>query len=168
MGDAQSLDEGTWGDSMARNVFETLTVLVVDDSSHMRYLLLGLLRALGVGEVILANDGDEAWSKYVLHKPDLVITDAAMAPTDGFALAKRLRDDDITSSRHIPIIMISAHTEISAIERARDVGITEFVRKPLVPRALYERLIAVVNRKHEIEPAAIRRALPDQPQVAFL
>ena len=87
---------------MARNVFETLTVLVVDDSSHMRYLLLGLLRALGVGEIIMAKDGDEAWSHYVKHKPDLVITDAAMAPTDGFALAKRLRDDDIATSRHIP------------------------------------------------------------------
>tara|TARA_R110002110_G_scaffold88766_3_gene231220 strand:+ start:184 stop:645 length:462 start_codon:yes stop_codon:yes gene_type:complete len=153
---------------MARNVFETLTVLVVDDSSHMRYLLLGLLRALGVGEIIMAKDGDEAWSHYVKHKPDLVITDAAMAPTDGFALAKRLRDDDIATSRHIPIIMVSAHTEISAIERARDVGITEFVRKPIVPRALYERLIAVVNRKHEIDPASLTKTLPDQPPVAFL
>tara|TARA_R110000868_G_scaffold25433_8_gene99341 strand:+ start:2384 stop:2845 length:462 start_codon:yes stop_codon:yes gene_type:complete len=153
---------------MARNVFETLTVLVVDDSSHMRYLLLGLLRALGVGQIVMANDGDEAWSKYIKHKPDLVITDAAMAPTDGFALAKRLRDDDIVSSRHIPIIMVSAHTEISAIERARDVGITEFVRKPIVPRALYERLIAVVNRKHEIMPAALGISTDEQPQVAFL
>ncbi len=153
---------------MARNVFETLTVLVVDDSSHMRYLLLGLLRTLGVGEIVLANDGDEAWSKYIKHKPDLVITDAAMAPTDGFALAKRLRSDDAASARHLPIIMVSAHTEISAIERARDVGITEFVRKPIVPRALYERLIAVVNRKHEIEPSTIRTAVDDHPQVAFL
>lgn len=153
---------------MARNVFETLTVLVVDDSSHMRYLLLGLLRALGVGNVILANDGDEAWSKYIEHQPDLVITDAAMVPTDGFALAKRLRDDDIVTSRHVPIIMISAHTEISAIERAREVGITEFVRKPLVPRALYERLIAVVNRKHEINPAALREVADLQPPVVYL
>ena len=64
--------------------------------------------------------------------------------------------------------MVSAHTEISAIERARDVGITEFVRKPIVPRALYERLIAVVNRKQEIIPAALTIPADDQSPVAFL
>lgn len=145
---------------MARNVFETLTVLVVDDSSHMRHLMLGLLRALGVGEVILANDGEDAWAKYILHSPDVVITDAAMAPTDGFALAKRLRENDQASFGRVPIIMVSAHTEISAIERAREVGITEFVRKPLVPRALYERLIAVVNRQQEAAVVARTAAEP--------
>ena len=154
----------TSGGSVARNVFETLTVLVVDDSSHMRHLMLGLLRALGVGEVVLANDGEDAWAKFVIHKPDVVITDAAMAPTDGFALAKRLRENDAPAYNRVPIIMISAHTEMSAIEKAREVGITEFVRKPLVPRALYERLIAVINRKHE---SALIAAAPAKP-VAYL
>ena len=161
----------TSGGSVARNVFETLTVLVVDDSSHMRHLMLGLLRLqrghalrLGVGEVVLANDGEDAWAKFVIHKPDVVITDAAMAPTDGFALAKRLRENDAPAYNRVPIIMISAHTEMSAIEKAREVGITEFVRKPLVPRALYERLIAVINRKHE---SALIAAAPAKP-VAYL
>ncbi|MES1990742.1 MAG: response regulator [Pseudomonadota bacterium] len=149
---------------MARNIFETLTVLVVDDSSHMRHLMLGLLRALGVGEVVLANDGEDAWAKFITHKPDVVITDAAMAPTDGFALAKRLRENDAPACNRVPIIMISAHTEISAIKKARDAGITEFVCKPLVPRTLYERLIAVINRKQE---AALVADVPAAP-VAYL
>jgi len=149
---------------VARNIFETLTVLVVDDSSHMRHLMLGLLRALGVGEVVLANDGEDAWAKFVIHKPDVVITDAAMPTTDGFALARRLRENASTAYNRVPIIMVSAHTEISAIERAREVGITEFVRKPLVPRALYERLVAVINRRQE---AAIVAAAP-AASVTFL
>lgn len=135
---------------MARNVFEQLTVLAVDDSSHMRHLMLGLLRALGVGNVILASDGDEAWSKFIEHKPDLVITDAAMTPTDGFTLARRLRNPDAQGRGLVPIIMISAHTELSAIQKARDIGITEFIRKPLAARSLYERLLAVVNRQQDI------------------
>lgn len=152
---------------MARNVFETLTVLVVDDSSHMRYLMLGLLRALGVGQVITANDGEDAWSKYILHNPDVVITDAAMEPIDGFALARRLRERNPSGPNRVPIIMVSAHTEISAIEKAREVGITEFVRKPLVPRALYERLIAVINRPQEdFMPAA--QASSELGDVAYL
>jgi CheY-like chemotaxis protein len=153
---------------MARNVFETLTVLVVDDSSHMRYLMLGLLRALGVGEVILANDGDDAWSKYVIHNPDVVITDAAMEPTDGFALARRLREAGTGISSRVPIIMVSAHTETSAVEKARDAGITEFVCKPLVPRALYERLVAVINRQQEFPVAAAQVQTDPLTQIAYL
>lgn len=138
-----------WGDWMARSVFEALTVLVVDDSKHMRLLLAELLRALGVGRIVVAGDGDEAWSYYLTHKPDVVITDAAMQPTDGFALARRLRAADSRDLGRIPIIMVSAHSELSAVEKARDVGITEFICKPLSPRLLYERLIAVVNRPRE-------------------
>lgn len=153
---------------MARNVFETLTVLVVDDSSHMRYLMLGLLRALGVGEVVLANDGDDAWSKYITHKPDVVITDAAMEPTDGFALARRLREASGGGSGRVPIIMVSAHTETSAVEMAREAGITEFVCKPLVPRALYERLVAVINRQQEFPVPAAQVQTDPLAQIAFL
>ncbi|HEY4345797.1 MAG TPA: response regulator [Parvibaculum sp.] len=142
---------------MARSVFEALTVLAVDDSKHMRLLLTELLRVLGVGHVIVAGDGDEAWSQYLKHKPDVVITDAAMAPIDGFTLARRLRDADSLAFGRIPIIMVSAHSELSAVEKARDVGITEFICKPLSPRLLYERLIAVVNRPRElVESAAFK------------
>lgn len=134
---------------MARSVFETLTVLAVDDSKYMRMLLAELLRVLGVGRVLVASDGEEAWSHYLLYKPDLVITDAAMQPTDGFALASRLRAADRRDTGHIPIIMVSAHSELSAVEKARDVGVTDFICKPLSPRLLYERLVAAVNRQHE-------------------
>lgn len=134
---------------MARSVFETLSVLVVDDSKHMRNLMSGLLRALGVGDIAVAGDGEEAWSQYLHHKPDVVITDAAMQPMDGFVLARRLRDADSRDLGRIPIIMVSAHSELSAVEKARDVGITEFICKPISARLLYERLLAVVNRPRE-------------------
>lgn len=134
---------------MARSVFETLSVLVVDDSKHMRNLLSGLLRALGVGDIVVAGDGEEAWSHYLHHKPDVVITDAAMQPMDGFVLARRLRDADSSAFGRIPIIMVSAHSELSAVEKARDIGISEFICKPISARLLYERLVAVVNRPRE-------------------
>jgi DNA-binding response OmpR family regulator len=150
---------------MARNLFGTLTVLVVDDSNHMRKLIQGLLYALGVGSIVLASDGEDAWSKFLKHKPDVVITDAAMAPMDGFGLARRLRE---AQTQHmVPIIMISAHTELSAIQKARDVGITEFIRKPLAARALYERLIAVVNRPLD-NIAASHIAAEQTKPVAYL
>ena len=153
---------------MARNIFETLTVLVVDDSKHMRLLIQSLLHALGVRQIVLASDGEEAWSKYLTHNPDVIITDAAMAPTDGFALAQRLREAERTTLGHIPIIMISAHTEISAIKKAKEIGITEFIRKPLAARPLYERLLAVVNRPEKRQANASENLSAQPAQVAYL
>lgn len=135
---------------MARSLFEMLTILVVDDSLHMRRLIAQLLRVLGVGEVIVAGDGEEAWAKFLAHRPDIVITDAAMKPTDGFVLAQRLRaigEDDL---RAVPIIMVSAHSELSAVERARDSGVTDFICKPISPRLLYERLVGALNRPRKL------------------
>jgi CheY-like chemotaxis protein len=139
---------------MARSVFERLTILVVDDSPYMLRLLSSLLSALGVGEVVTAADGEEAWSKFLKYKPDVVLTDAAMQPTDGFALTRRLRSIGSRELGVVPVIMVSAHSERSSVERARDAGISDFIRKPVSARALYERLVDVINRPREFVESA--------------
>lgn len=135
---------------MARSVYEALTVLVVDDSIFMRRLISRLLEIMGIGRILLAADGEEAWSKFLAHKPDIVITDAAMTPTDGFMLTQRLRAMDESELRAVPIIMVSAHSHRTAVERARDIGISDFLCKPISPRLLYERIISVLNKPREI------------------
>ncbi|MBA4209213.1 MAG: two-component system response regulator [Parvibaculum sp.] len=131
---------------MAESVFGKISVLVVDDSAYMRHLLMTLLQAAGVGDVHLAINGEEAWDVLTSREPDIVITDAAMVPGDGFMFAKRLRSLRGRALGMIPIIMVSGHTDLESVERARDIGVTEFLSKPISPRALYERLIQVIDR----------------------
>lgn len=131
---------------MAQSVFDKVSVLVVDDSAYMRHLLLTLLQALNVSAVHLAINGEEAWELLNKHEPDLVITDAAMVPGDGFMFAKRLRSLRGRALGMIPIIMVSGHTDLASVERARDIGVTEFLSKPISPRSLYERMLQVVDR----------------------
>lgn len=135
---------------MASPIFRKLTVLVVDDSKHMRRLISRLLEVMGVGRILVAGDGEEAWSKFLSEKPDIVITDAAMAPMDGFMLTRRLRTIDEGELRAVPIIMVSAHSHQSAVERARDLGISEFLCKPISPRVFYERIVHVLNRPRDL------------------
>lgn len=135
---------------MERSVFGTLTVLVVDDSIFMRRLISRLLEIMGIGQILLAADGEEAWSKFLAHKPDIVITDAAMKPMDGFMLTQRLRAMGERELCAVPIIMVSAHSHRAAVERARDLGITDFLCKPISPKLLYERIISVLNKPREI------------------
>lgn len=131
---------------MAESVFGKISVLVVDDSAYMRHLLMTLLQAVGVADVHLAINGEEAWDVLTSREPDIVITDAAMVPGDGFMFAKRLRSLRGRALGMIPIIMVSGHTDLESVERARDIGVTEFLSKPISPRALYERLIQVIDR----------------------
>ena len=131
---------------MTDSVFGKISVLVVDDSAYMRHLLMTLLQALGVGEVHLAINGEEAWDLLNSKEPDIVITDAAMVPGDGFMFAKRLRSLRGRALGMIPIIMVSGHTDLESVERARDIGITEFLSKPISARGLYDRLIQMIDR----------------------
>ncbi|MBC7103865.1 MAG: response regulator [Parvibaculum sp.] len=146
---------------MSRSVFEAMSILVVDDSAYMRHLLMTLLQALGVKEVHLAIDGDEALALLHTSEPDLIITDAAMMPMDGFSFAHRLRSIRGRALSMIPIIMVSGHTDISSVERARDIGITEFLSKPICARSLYERLIQVIDRPRQFVEAPTYRG-PDR------
>jgi CheY-like chemotaxis protein len=130
---------------MSRSVFEAMSILVVDDSAYMRHLLMTLLQALGVKEVHLAIDGDEALA----------------LPMDGFSFAHRLRSIRGRALSMIPIIMVSGHTDIASVERARDIGITEFLSKPISARSLYERLIQVIDRPRQFVEAPTYRG-PDR------
>ncbi|MBI1261077.1 MAG: response regulator [Rhizobiales bacterium] len=134
---------------MTSAVFKSLSVLVADDSAYMRQLLTGLLHALGVGTIHVATDGDAALKAFETHEPELVITDAAMKPVDGFTFAEKLRLIDRGTLATVPIIMISGHTDLASIERARDIGISEFLSKPVSPRSLYQRLIAAIDRPRQ-------------------
>lgn len=126
-------------------LFTQLHVLVVEDSAYMRELLSAMLQALGVKDVIIAKCGDEGFDKLHKHRPDIVLTDAAMAPTDGFAFVKRLRTLESPELSALPVIMISGHRERELIERARDIGVTEYLAKPVTPVGLYSRLIEAAS-----------------------
>ena len=126
-------------------LFTRLRVLVVEDSSYMRELLSAMLQALGVKDVIIAKCGDEGFEKLHACRPDIVLTDAAMAPTDGFAFVKRLRNLETPELSVLPVIMISGHRERELIERARDIGVTEYLAKPVTPVGLYSRLIEAAS-----------------------
>ncbi|MEX2249873.1 MAG: response regulator, partial [Parvibaculum sp.] len=99
---------------MTQSIFKKLTVLVVDDSAYMRHLLMTLLKALGVANVHVAAEGAEAWELFRRHEPDIVITDAAMLPVDGFVFAERLRNITGGALGMVPIIMISGHTDLAS------------------------------------------------------
>lgn len=119
---------------------DDLQVLVVDDNRQMRFLVRCLLRAGGVHNVSEAATADQAFD-IMRQKPiDLIIVDWMMQPIDGLAFTHMVRWSPDSPNPYAPLLMLTAHTEASRVARARDAGVTGFVKKPISTRLLFERV----------------------------
>jgi DNA-binding response OmpR family regulator len=103
-------------------------ILVVDDSKTSLFLEQMILRK-GHYAVVTADDGEEAVSRALSEKPDLVLMDVMMPKLDGFGAVRRLRSDPAT--RHVPVIMVTTRGERSHVVTGFESGCTDYVTKPV-------------------------------------
>jgi len=125
--------------------FELLKVLLVDDNQHMRVLLTEILRAIGVKMIFEATDGGQALQVLRGNPIDIVMTDLAMEPLDGIELVRLLRNSKDSPNPMVPVIMVTGHSTMRRVGEARDVGVTEFLSKPVTARGVIERITRVVD-----------------------
>ncbi|MEO8971948.1 MAG: response regulator [Ktedonobacteraceae bacterium] len=103
------------------------TILAVDDSEDIRVLLYELLHEEEY-TVLLAEDGQEALDKAILHRPDLILMDMSLPGMSGWEVVERLRQ--MNDFRLTPIIAVTAHTAKGDVERSIAAGCTSHVNKP--------------------------------------
>jgi two-component system chemotaxis response regulator CheY len=124
---------------------ELLKMLLVDDNHHMRVLLTEILRAIGIRHVYEASDGAEALQMMRMQTIDIVMTDLAMQPLDGIDFVKLVRNSPDSPNPMVPVIMITGHSTLRRVAEARDVGVTEFLSKPVTARGVIERITRVID-----------------------
>ena len=124
---------------------ELLKILLVDDNHHMRVLLTEILRAIGVKHVYEANDGAEALQVMRSNPIDIIMSDLAMQPLDGIDFVRLLRNSPDSPNPMAPVIMITGHSTHRRVQEARDVGVNEFLSKPVTARGVLERIAQVVD-----------------------
>lgn len=110
-------------------------VLVVDDQAEIVELLEESFRLRGY-EVISAKDGQEALAKVYQERPDLILLDIMMPMFDGYEICRALKNDETT--KHIPIIFLTANGKQSDIERGFELKADGYVVKPFEPLELTE------------------------------
>jgi len=103
-------------------------VLIVDDDPSIRLLLSEALEAAGF-RVAMAEDGEQALAFMSEYVPDLVMLDVLMPGMDGFEVCSRIRENPERSDT--PIVMITGNKDLSSIQRAYDLGVTDFITKPI-------------------------------------
>jgi DNA-binding response OmpR family regulator len=111
------------------------TILVVDDEPDILLMLRMSLEDEG-HEVVMAPDGAAGLERVAEHGPDLIVCDVMMPVLDGWGVLDGLRERGVTT----PVIMLSAKTEPSDIDKAMTLGATEYVTKPFD----LDKLIALV------------------------
>jgi signal transduction histidine kinase/DNA-binding response OmpR family regulator len=109
------------------------TILVVEDNFDLRIFIVELLSEKY--EVIAAENGQEALDKLNelqnsndLSLPNLIISDVMMPVVDGFELLNQLKSND--NYRHIPVIMLTARTEMKDKLNALRIGVDDYISKP--------------------------------------
>jgi chemosensory pili system protein ChpA (sensor histidine kinase/response regulator) len=120
-------------------------VLVVDDSVTVRKVTTRLLERHGM-EVLTAKDGMHAMEVLQDVKPDVMLLDIEMPRMDGFEVASLVRHDE--RLKDLPIIMITSRTGDKHRERARSIGVNEYMGKPFQEEALLENINAFLG--HEV------------------
>jgi len=137
-------------------------ILVADDDEMIRELHAEFVRGFGY-EVETAADGIEAIAKIGLGV-DLVLTDAHMPNLDGFDVARRIRLTK--SSEELPIVMATSLEAREDRLRAYEVGINDFINKPVDHTELRLRLKWLLELKSAHDKLrASKRTLEDTVQL---
>lgn len=120
-------------------------ILVVDDEPFNVDFLEQEL-AESDYETISASNGQEALDLIQFEKPDLVLLDIMMPKMDGFEVLSRIKADPAT--RDIPVIVISASSNLQNIAHGISLGAEDYLPKPFEPVLLHARISSSLDKKH--------------------
>lgn len=102
------------------------TVLLIEDDTNLRQFLRSILEQ--EYNILEAEDGLQGFETASYHNPDFIISDIMMPRLDGIELLKKLRSDVTTS--HIPIVMLTAKTDIESQLEGLNYGADDYITKP--------------------------------------
>jgi len=117
-------------------------ILVADDEFLLRAMLKDALEEIG-HTVLLAENGEAALAQAKADPPDCILLDIMMPGMDGYAACAAIKADPRLAS--IPVLLISATTDLRVVDRAEEVGATTVLPKPVPIEELQQALILALN-----------------------
>lgn len=121
-----------------------LTVLILEQQSLMRDLMKQVFRVFKVKNVHITDDVDAAFKIFCEADIDLILTDWSHG-IDGMGFLKNVRMHDDSPNPYVPVIVVTANTEIDHVFVARDTGMSEYLAKPVSAKLIYSRICATID-----------------------
>ncbi len=127
-------------------------VMIVDDIPGNLALLSDMLSEAGY-RVLVATDGLSALEQISHLRPDIILLDVMMQGIDGFETCNRLKANPDTTD--IPVLFMTALTELDDLLRGFDEGAVDYIVKPIRPPEVLVRIDAQLNQARNLKRAEI-------------
>ena len=126
-------------------------ILVVDDDPDILDAVSMILESQGY-QVVTARDGIEGLANLKAEVPDLMILDLLMPKMDGFGVLRELQDPRWAKYKDIPILVLTSVREEASrrryeLETGLELGVADYVEKPMPPDVLLERVERLIKKK---------------------
>ena len=119
---------------------DCISILVIDDEEELLGMVENLLKLDGY-DVSTANNGETGLAIMEEHMPDLVLLDIMMPGTDGIRVLQSIREHS-----GVPVIMLTARSEMFMMCDVLDLGADDYVVKPFSMRELRARIRSKLRR----------------------
>ena len=140
-------------------------ILVCDDDRAINELIKVNLKLCSY-QVVQAYNGTEGFALCKQELPSVVVLDVMMPEVDGFTVAQRIRQNELT--KNIPILMLTALGEIQNKVNGFDIGVDDYLVKPFEMEELKVRIRALLKRAHQIPQSAAVRELLNLENITLL
>jgi DNA-binding NarL/FixJ family response regulator len=127
----------------------SVSLLIVDDTDHVRRMLVDILSLHGFEVVGEASDGEGAVAEAEETNPDVVVMDLRMTGTDGLEAARRIRE--ARPQQHV--VLYTAYLDSDVEQQAREIGVAVCIPKLSGVEALAREISALAMDLGSGDPA---------------
>ncbi len=123
--------------------YNTLTVLVVEDSASIRKIIVSVLQGIGFGRVDQAEDGKQALDIMAHTIPDLVISDINMPKVNGLELLSAMQKNP--GLKTLPFVVLTSEISDETFKKVMSMGAADYIRKPFSKEDLIVKIKSIVQ-----------------------
>lgn len=152
LGAGSAVEERAPSGSEDAKIMQRIKVLMAEDNRTNQVVVTRMLKSESV-DIIIASNGQEAIEMYLRERPDVILMDMMMPVMDGLDATKAIRKiENETGVRQVPIIALTANALQSHEEACLEVGMDDFLSKPIRKQALLDALHQWTEDRDSAEP----------------
>jgi CheY-like chemotaxis protein len=118
-----------------------IKILLTEDKKINQEIIIGILEN-SIFQIDIANNGKEAVDKYKQDEYSLILMDIDMPIMNGYEATRLIR----LENKDIPIVALTAHKSYESRCKTKEVGMNEYLSKPVEPKRLYETFFRYINK----------------------